>query len=470
MKILVLNPPTIDKTEYIREGRCMQSNTSWGNLWMPLTLSYIASVLCDDGHIVKLVDCLADDIKIKDLNNIVKEFNPFLIILNSSFPSIKGDIQTAVSIKIINKKIRVVMIGMYPTLLKEETLKKHKCVDYSIIGEPEWTIRKLVKALNSNISLDNINGLIYRKDSRIMINKRQDFSANSLDDLPMPARDLLNNDAYTHVADSQRFTLLNVSRGCPYNCSFCSAHFYYGKKFRKRNIESIICEIKECINNYKIKKFLFWGESFTFDRIYGMQIASAIIENNLEITWYSRSRVDNLDLELLKEMKKAGCEGISIGIESMEQNVLNRCNKRIKVSQTIEAINMIKKAGLHVTGHFIFGLPGDTYTAAKKSIDFACKSNLDFAQFYCAVPYPSTNLWYEAINKKWIKSFDYSRYHLADSIMKNDSLYPKDIRILREEAFRKFYLRPKFYINSIFVAAKNNSISPILNFIRWAKA
>lgn len=177
MKILVLNPPSNDENAYIREGRCMQSSASWGNLWMPLTLSYIASVLCKNGHIVKLIDCLAEGLKFKDLMNIVKKFNPFLIILNSSFPSSKGDIQTADQIKKYNSKIRIVLIGMYPTLLKQGSIIKHQSIDFSIIGEPEWTVRELVKALESNSTLDHVEGLIYLKDKRIIINKKQDFSS-----------------------------------------------------------------------------------------------------------------------------------------------------------------------------------------------------------------------------------------------------------------------------------------------------
>jgi len=149
-----------------------------------------------------------------------------------------------------------------------------------------------------------------------------------------------------------------------------SANIYYGKIFRKRKIESIIEELKECVEKYNIKNFLFWGENFTLDQTYGEKICDAILESNLKINWATTSRVDTLNERLLKKMKKAGCILLGLGIESIDQEILNNAKKEANLTQIKKAINLTKKIGLETVGHFIFGLPGDTKETAQKTIKF----------------------------------------------------------------------------------------------------
>lgn len=469
MKIILVSPPQHQGQNFIREGRCMQATSSWGSLWMPLSLASIAAFLRETGNQVKLIDCQASEMSRAELIDAIREFNPSLAVVNTGFPSIRGDLKTVIVIKEHTPNIKTIAIGMYPTLLKGETLKECKSLDFAVIGEPEWVVSNLANAIENDSPLEAIQGLVFRDTEQIIKNSPQCFDENSIEELPFPARDLLNNDAYRHVADDKKFTHINIARGCPHSCSFCAAHYYYGRKFRKRSAGSIIAELKECVSKYGIKKFIFWSESFTLEREYGIQISDTIIENNLKITWYTRSRVDTLDIELLKKMKKAGCKGISIGIESPNNDILRTCKKHITVEQINNAIYMAKQVGVHVTGHFVFGLPGDDNESALESIRFARNSNLDFAQFYCAVPYPQTELWETATKNNWIESFDYSKYHLADSVMRNEKLSSKEIIRLRNRAFNTFYNRPRMLKNAALLAIKNKSFSPHLGFLEWSK-
>lgn len=470
MNLMLINPPGIKNTEYIREGRCMQLKSSWGSLWMPLTLAYIASLLKSNGHEIKLIDCMAEKILLDDVILETQKFKPSLIILNTSFPSITYDLITASFIKRQIHQTKIAVIGMFPTLLKEKVLKEYVYIDFAIFGEPEWAVKELANSLENGTPFDEIEGLIFRKRDKIITNEPQNFIKNKLEELPLPARDMLKNEAYTHVSDNKNFTLLSINRGCPYSCSFCTAHHYYGKTVRRRGVESVISEILECVNKYNIKKYLFWGESFTLDNDYAMQICNEMIKHDLNIEWYTRSRVDTVNYDLLYKMKQAGCKGISYGIESINQKVLDRCNKGIKVSQIIHAIDMTKKAGLNVVGHFIFGLPGDNKESANETINFAKTSGLNYAQFYGAVPYPQTELWKLASDNNWVEPSDYSTYHLAETPMRNEFLSSKEIKQLRQYAIRSFYNKPKMYFNSLSLIIKRRSFSPVIGFFKWAKA
>jgi radical SAM superfamily enzyme YgiQ (UPF0313 family) len=436
---------------------------------MPLTLSYIASLLKKNGHEVELIDGMAEKISLEKVVLETRKFKPSLIILNTAFPSITYDLTTASFIKRQIHQTKIAVIGMFPTLLKEKVLKEHDYIDFAIFGEPEWVVKGLAQSLENGKQFDEIDGLIFRKRDKIIINEQQKFIKNKLEELPLPARDILKNEAYTHVSDNKNFTLLSINRGCPYSCSFCTAHHYYGKTVRKRSVKAIISEIHECVNKYNIKKFLFWGESFTLDNDYAMQICNEIIKYDLNIEWYTRSRVDTVNYDLLYKMKQAGCKGISYGIESINQKVLDRCNKGIEVSQIIHAIDMSKKAGLNVVGHFIFGLPGDNKESANETIRFAKTSGLDYAQFYGAVPYPQTELWELASKNNWVESADYSDFHLANTPMRNEYLNSKEIKQLRQNAIRSFYNKPKMYLKSLSLIIKRKSFSPVIGFFKWAK-
>ncbi len=468
MKILIINPPAYNKKDYIREGRCMQTKSSWAALWMPLSLCYIAAVLRKEGHVIRLIDCIADRLDNKKLVNISLEFKPDLAVLNTAIPSITGDMSTADALKKSLPGVKIVVVGMYPTLYEKECLARFGQADYAIMDEPEWVIARLADAIAGNNSTEKVKGLIFRKDGEIIVNEKQNLSENNLDDLPFPARDLLNNDAYRLPTNRKKFTLLSVGRGCSGNCIYCVANVYYGRRFRKRSAIRVADEIEECINEYDIRNFLFWGESFTTDQKYGEEICDEIIKRNLKISWSTTSRVDTLNQQFLGKMKKAGCILLGLGIESYDQKILNNAHKGITTEQIDNAVSMIRKAGINSMGHFMFGLPGDTKETARKSIKYACK-NVDFAQFYCAIPYPKTELGKIAGEQNWIGDYDYTRFELTRSVMRNESLTPEEIKKIRNSAYRKFYFRPKMLIQALREVGSVRSFFSILNFINWIK-
>jgi radical SAM superfamily enzyme YgiQ (UPF0313 family) len=468
MRVLIVNPPAYNKKDFIREGRCMQTKSSWAALWMPLSLCYISSVLRKEGIEVKLVDCIADKMNEAALLKLTLEFMPEMVILNTAIPSIPGDMKTASAIKSTLPSVKITVVGMFPSLYEKEALEKFPQIDFAIMDEPEWAVSCLALSLSGNKPLEQIKGLIFRKGGEIVVNERQNLGENNLDDLPFPARDLLNNNAYRLPTNGERFTLLSVGRGCSERCIYCVANLYYGKKFRKRSVDSVMLEIEECIEKYNIRNFLFWGESFTTDSSYGEAICEEILKRNIKITWSSTSRVDTLNQSLLDKMKKAGCILLGLGIESYDQEVLNRARKRITIGQIDAAVEMVRNAGIKSMGHFVFGLPGDTKESALKTIDFACRS-VSFAQFYCAIPYPKTELGKIAAEQNMLAGTDYTQFELTRSVAGNENLTPREIKKLRDYAYRKFYFRPGMIIRTLREIESFGALLSILNFMDWIK-
>ena len=467
MKILIVNPPAYKNTDYIREGRCMQTKSSWAALWMPLSLCYIAAVLRKN-HEIKLIDCIAEKISVDRLISDTAAFKPGLVVLNTAIPSMSGDMLAAEKIKMMLPDTRIVIVGMYPSIFEKESLVRFPFIDYAIMDEPEWAISSLAGALQNNGAFGEIKGLIFRDSTEVIINERQKLSENDPDDLPFPARDLLNNDSYRLPTTGKKFTLLSVGRGCSENCIYCIANLYYGKRFRQRSVENVIAEIEECIVKYDIRNFLFWGESFTTDPAYGEAICDEIIKRKIRITWSTTTRVDTVNKVLLDKMKKAGCILLGLGIESYDQEVLDNSRKRISIAQIDNAVSMIRKTGINSMGHFVFGLPGDTPEKAGKTLKFALK-NVDFAQFYCAIPYPGTELGRIAAEKNWITDYDYENLDLTRSVMKNETMSSEEIRKIRDRAYRRFYFRPKMFLQTIREVKSLKSFFSLLNFIEWIK-
>ncbi len=469
LKIFILNPPVVDKKEYIREGRCMQTKSSWAALWMPLSLAYIGAVLRKVGFEIKLLDCVAEKIKIDALLEKLSEFSPEIIVFNTGFPSIKGDMQIARRIKEKFPETKIAGIGVYPTLFEKEFLKEFRAVDFGVMGEPEWVLENLAKSLEKNLPLEKIKGLVFRQGGNLQVNKNQDFSENDLNLLPYPTRDLLKNEAYRLPTNGQKFTLLNIGRGCPHSCIYCTASLYYGKKFRKRSVENVLGEIEECLEKFHIDNFLFWGESFTLEPDYGEALCDEIIKRKLKITWSTTSRVDTLNEKLLTKMKQAGCVLLGLGLESYDQKILDNMKKGTNREKIEKAIALVKKSGIKSMGHFIFGLPGETQETAEKTINFALRSQIDFAQFYCAVPYPKTELGKIGKEKNWIETQDYSQFDLTKSVMRNEKLSAKEIRKIRDRAYRRFYFRPRMVLQ-VFQEVKSwKNLLSVFNFLDWIK-
>lgn len=468
MKIMFVNPPTIDNQKYIREGRCMQSVNSWAAIWPPLTLAILASIAKKYGA-VRLIDWNVETLSLEAMLREVVDFKPDMLVSCPTFPSIDSDAYFSKKIKDACPHTVTLGFGMFFTLLEEASLRDTEGYDVAIYGEPEVTFEEFLSTYAASGKIAPMQGLIWREGSQIKKGGQRPFIQN-LDTIPEASRDLFKTEKYRLPHNGHPFTLVNVARGCPYSCTFCTANIYYGKKLRHHSVAYVINEIEHCIQDYGIRDFLFWEEVFTLDKPFGIALCDEILKRKLDISWMTTTRADLVDEEIIKKMKAAGCMLLGLGIESCSQEILDNAKKNETVEQIVAAVNLCKKNNLPTMGHFIFGLPGETEATAQKTISYIVMLGLDYMQCYCAVPIPKTPLGQMALEKGWVTAQSWSQYDYGgSSVMNIGTVSPDDVNRYRRIAFRKFYLRPKFILKQLLTVTSLRQFMQAANFLKWMK-
>jgi radical SAM superfamily enzyme YgiQ (UPF0313 family) len=335
-------------------------------------------------------------------------------------------------VKKTDKDIITVLGGPHASALPEDTLNSYLDFDYLIHGEGEIALTNFVHAVKINSKdIESLEGVALRKNARIQVNPRGKPIAD-LDSLPSPARHKIDIYKYAPNPGTRNYMRLpttgfSVGRGCPYNCQFCYKGVW-GKTIRLRLVDNVLAEIKECMDKYGIQDFRFYDDVLTFPRWKIKDFCKKVLDNNIDISWSCWSRVNDVNYEKLVLMKKAGCYHIKFGIEFGTEKSLKMSKKGINLDQSRMAIKMAKDVGIECKGSFIFGIPGETIEGCRKTLQFALELSPDFATFYAYDSVPGSRF-YEMCQK--------------DEISK--SLLPPEVtEKLVHEAYKKFYLRPKF--------------------------
>jgi anaerobic magnesium-protoporphyrin IX monomethyl ester cyclase len=472
LRVALLNPPPYLGEKYIREGRCMQSVDSWATPWPPLSLAILAAQAREAGHQVDLLDANVEDpgFGIPETVARVAGFNPDLVVVNTAFPSIEGDMETAAAIKAACPSARMVGFGLFFTLLDEEAMHACPVVDYGITGEPEATFQALLERLAASKDPAGMRGLLWREGDQVRKGEPRPY-IEDLDTLPLPARDLLRGERYRMPHNGRRYTLVNVARGCPYPCTYCIAPFFYGKKHRRHSVAYLMDEMDRCQQELGITGFLFWEEIFTLDRPFVVKLCEAIIERGWDIEWASTTRADRLDPELLRLMRRAGCTLMGLGIETCQQEILDSTGKAITVAAVGEGVRMMRAAGIKVMGHFMVGLPGETDETIDQTIRYAKGLGLDYLQVYAAVPWPKTSFGEQARERGWITANAWSEYDTGGrSIVEVPSISSAQVDRARERLYRAFYLRPGYVARQALGLLRHpRQIKQAVRFLQWIK-
>jgi radical SAM superfamily enzyme YgiQ (UPF0313 family) len=440
----------------------------------PLGLLYIATCIQDAGHEVELVDgAFWTQSEVLDK---VRRFIPGFVGLSANASMWKKAAQTAQDIKEIDPSIHVSVAGPFPTAVEEECLEQCEYLDSVVIGEGEETVPGLIERVEQGKSLEGIAGVAYRStDGRIVKNDPAPL-IEDLDTIPIPRRELLGDfDKYESPPGSYKqkpIAIMMTSRGCKARCIYCF-QMKGERRIRFHSVERVVDEAEELVNRYGFREIRFLDETFTADRERALAIVRGFQERNLKFSFYVSSRVNTVDYELLREMKKAGCWAILYGAESGVQKNLNTMRKGINLDQTRAAVSVAKKAGLKVYTPFIIGIPGETYEEALQTIDFAIELDPHYANFHSMTPFPGTEL-YENIDKYGTMSADTDNYTFEAAAFVPYTMTREQIEELRTIGFRKFYSRPKFIFRRLIEVRSWYDLKTVLKgassfFWLWTK-
>ena len=456
MKVLLIYPPYDLKVLYPRSQ--IKSNKGTGLVpgHLPKTgLLYIASYLREKGHQVSFIDGGFNTDE--DVINYITKTDPNILMLSISTNAWLKNIKFISKLKKIFPDKYISIGGPHPTDVKELCVKECPSVDFVCVGEGEHTMADLCRTLESNNELDKVKGIIYKKNGKIITNQPRPL-IKDLDSLPFPARDLMDQKKYKPAIglyNKLPSTVMFTSRGCPYACDFCNSTVYYreaGIRYRVRSIDNVIKEIKELVAS-GIKHIIFFDETFTLPKKRTMELCQRIIDEKIKVSWAANARVDSVDKELLTLMKKAGCWRLLFGIESASDDSLNNISKKTKVAMVKNALDLTSKLGIKIYGSFILGLPGETYSDALKTIDFACSLPLDYAKFKVLTPFPSTEIYKNSKKYGKVLSFDKMDTHTVSFIPYTMS--KKQLQELFTLSYKRFYVRPS-YIFKRFISIRSH--------------
>jgi magnesium-protoporphyrin IX monomethyl ester (oxidative) cyclase len=412
LRVCLINPPRIQPK-------------AWGkpSVVPPIGLAYIAAVL-EKKHEVNIIDVptegwrnlRADETKYRvglsntEIAQKVKQWLPDIVVIEIPFSGwIKPAFEVASIAKGINKDITTVLEGQHPSARPKDCLANPD-VDFVVIGEPEYTIIELVDALEKEShDLMTVEGIGFVKNGLPIITSPRP-PIEELDSLPFPSRHLLPMDAYFAVVRenplrgeiSKRWTMIFTSRGCPYNCVFCTHHIMWGRKWRGRSPKNVVDEIEQVVKTYNVKQIDFLDDNMTFDKNRMEKICDLIVKRGLHIEWFTPNgvRADTLDEKLLIKMKKSGCKKIRVAPESGVQRVVDQIVKKNLDLKSVErAVILCKKVGIKVGCFFVIGLIGETKEEIKQTIDFAYKLRQLGAEsfvFSIATPIHGTELYEQA--------------------------------------------------------------------------
>lgn len=430
MRIALVNPPQFSK--YAQP---------------PMGLATIAAVLEREGYQVSLLDANALKLKTEDIFPYVADAD--VVGLTAMTPTIGSAVSIAYHLKQAKPNLTIVLGGAHGTLLPEETLAGAPQVDVVVRGEGEQTIIDLLHTLENKQPLADVPGISYRKNGKTVSTPAR-LTDVDLDSLPFLAYHLLPWQRYKPHPPHGRalpFAAIITSRGCPYKCSFCSKVF--GTKFRGQSPERVVEEVTYYRERFGIKELAFYDDVFTLNKNRAHAIADGILRKGLKIYWTCETRVNLVDRELLHHMKQAGCYAIAYGLESASQEILDTLTKDITLEQAEEAVRLTQEAGLQTIGYFMIGAPGEDADTIAKTIKFAKRLHLDFAQFAITTPFPGTELYNTYLkggkeNIPWENFLYEGTGGKVTPVFESNGLNRDDLQHWARTAYKQFYLRPSY--------------------------
>lgn len=454
MRVLFLNPPFRFKIS--RPSRWPEYTKS-GTLYYPFWLAYATGLAEKRGHEVLLLDAIANEWNDKETIKKILEFNPGLVVMDTSLPSIKSDLKFAEKLKTVKKDLKICIVGTYPSAETEKTMKMSKSIDFIARKEYDLTIIELANTLEKGGDLRKILGLSYRIKDKIFNNKDRPY-IDDLDTFPFVSKiykKFLNPKHYRYALARHPMIQIMSARGCPSMCAFCNVpQTFMSRHFRTRSAKNFVDELEWIKKNMpEIKEIFIEDDTMTVDKKRMLEICRLIKKKKLNIIWSANARTD-IPKYVLKEMKESGCRMLIVGYESGSQEILNKIKKGITLKQAEKFTRDAKEVGIKIFGCFMIGLPGDTKETIQKTMEWAKKLNPDMAQIEQAVPYPGTEFYDWCKEHGYLLTEDPEKWldenGQLDFIVSYPNLSNKELKKMRDKMMLEFYTNPKQMITMFF--------------------
>jgi anaerobic magnesium-protoporphyrin IX monomethyl ester cyclase len=412
-----------------------------GFLLPPLGLAYLASTAVEHGHEVEILDLnlTGGEAKID-----FKRYDVVGVSLDTSRYSraveIAGTAMAAGN--------TVVVGGPHATFTAHDILKK-ELSHYIVRGEGEAIFAGLLDRLDGGGDPGDIEGISFMRKGRIIENPDAPH-LNDLGKIPFPARDILKMEKYKKLELGGRYiTSLITSRGCPYNCDFCSSSKFSGTLWRKREAADVVDEVESIVDDYGYGAVCFMDDCFTISPKRVIEICDDILRRSIDVYWWCFSRGDIIlkNEEMVKKMAESGCRYIFMGIESVSDEILEGSNKNVRFRDSVRAVELLGEYGIETMGSFIIGWPEETKRMIKRTFRSSKKMGLGGVQYSILTPYPGTKIFSRYNDRIFEK--DWEKFDCHHSVMRLDNLKPREIEGLLKRGFISFYFTPRRIFRAI---------------------
>ncbi len=416
-------------------------------LVLPISISQIASFLRDNNKNVdlSLLDAHINVLTEEDILEYIAEKKPEIIGFGYWTCQAPFVFNLSKKIKESYPEITLIHGGIHASFSFKETLDY---CDVVVIGEGEKTFSDLIYAKQNNLNLENIRGIVFKNKGKIIKTAPQ-FPLINLDELPLPAYDLFDLNKYIkgnlrelHVIGGKRMPLFS-SRGCPYNCNFCLSPKMWGKNVRWKSVQKVINEIIHLNKSYGFTRFQFYDDNFLLNRSFVEELCEKILQSGSDIKWVALSRaihvIENQDL--LLKMKKAGCVGVEMGLETADDYILEKINKEQKINLIDKAVILQREAGLKPLYTAMVFCSGETISSISKfrdyiekkipeSVEYSFFSPIKFislGQFF--TPYPGSDFFNNHLEEGMVLSLNWEDFfHHQINFLPNSLLEDIPIR------------------------------------------
>ncbi|MBR6020861.1 MAG: radical SAM protein [Kiritimatiellae bacterium] len=415
----------------------------------PDWLAYAGGVLeKEEGVEVELRDFIAEGAEREAVAKWCGEWKPDLLVIDATTPSIYSDEEIARQCKSASPGTHVAMVGPHVSVYPEETLKEAAGgVDSVAVGEYDYTVRDLARALAGGDGLEGVEGLVWRDGDGAAHRNVRRAPIEDLDALPFPSWRFLDVRKYRNNTYLYPFLDQISGRGCPNGCIFCQwPQVMHGRRYRYCSPERVVAEMEEDFGRYGIREIFFEDDTLTTNRKRLREICELILKGRRKMAWSCNSRVDWADLDLMKLMKAAGCRMLLIGPESGNQGILDRVHKGITLEQARTFVKTARKAGLKTHSCWVVGLPGETRETMEETIRFARELDTDTIQASAVMPQVGTELFQMATANGWLKMKDWADYAMhgeQTAVMEYPDLKQGEMNAAVNRLLKGYYFRPR---------------------------
>ena len=475
MKIVMINPPFLDK--YSKSSRS-PAVTKSGTIYFPLWLSYATGVLDKAGHTIKLIDAPAKCMSRADALHEVLDFEPSLVVVDTSTASISSDLAFTKAFKAARPEAKTCLVGTHATACADEILSADPYVDFIARHEYDHTLPELAKAIMGEISVDDVKGVSFLRDGQVVHTLDREY-IHDLDALPFVSEVYkkyldIRDYFYAHVG----FPTVSIfsSRGCPSKCFYCMySQVMFGKAYRKRSAKNLFDECVYITKEFpEVKEILIDDDNFAVDQANVREFCQLMIDNKVKLRWVVQCRV-TLEYETMVLMKKAGCRLVVVGYESGSQKVLDGMHKGITLEMSRKFNEAAKKAHMRVHGCFMVGNPGETKETMMETLNFSKSLRMDTVQYFPLIVYPGTEAWTWAKQNNYIMAKSYDEWLTPDGmhncVLSTPEVSNQELVEFCNYARKEFYLRPRYMLMKLgeCLTSKDDLVRTMKSFRTFRK-